>query len=431
MKNNKKIVFFVDHKHRDLLSIIKICLILKKKKFKFKIYPQWDFEKINKFNPKLIVLGKNNIHDFEKIRWKLEDRKTISIPNENFHLRNIDKVIFPCDLNFYWNKNTLKQQIKIDGKKIVCGCPRTDFLKKINFKNNKCITFALPPTKSELKNKNELIKFSRNQGEKIVKGKNNVLGIEDIPRGRNIAMDMIKWSEKLAVKYKKLTFILKVHPNDVIKYWLTYKKNNKIKNLKVMYGKNIYDLLKISKLHIAAEGCTTTFEAIESNVPTAEIVNNSKLTKKIFFNHQLNICKNKINNINDLEKLIMINKTIYFSSNKKNYIEYVKNNFYKIDGKRCYEYAENIEKFSNNVFDNFFLTNLKNVCINLIKINKANYWIFFLKLIIKKIIYKNISYPKFMHIKLSKQTRVDNSGKFDSRVTQKDISKTLKKFRVL
>ena len=193
-------------------------------------------------------------------------------------------------------------------------------------------------------------------------------------------MDMIKWSEKLAVKYKKLTFILKVHPNDVIKYWLAYKKNNKIKNLKVMYGKNIYDLLKISKLHIAAEGCTTTFEAIESNVPTAEIVNNSKLTKKIFFNHQLNICKNKINNINDLEKLIMITKSNYFSSNKKNYIDYVKNNFHKIDGNRCYEYAENIEKFSNNVVDNFFLTNLKNVFLNLIKINKTNYWIFFYKI---------------------------------------------------
>ena len=29
-----------------------------------------------------------------KNRWKLEGRKTISIPNENFHLRNIDKVIF-------------------------------------------------------------------------------------------------------------------------------------------------------------------------------------------------------------------------------------------------------------------------------------------------------------------------------------------------
>ena len=56
---------------------------------------------------------------------------------------------------------------------------------------------------------------------------------------------------------------------------------------------------------------------IESNVPTAEIVNNSKLTKKIFFNHQLNICKNKINNINDLEKLIMITKSNYFLRIKK------------------------------------------------------------------------------------------------------------------
>ena len=47
MKNNKKIVFFVDHKHRDLLSTIKISNYLKKKKFIIKIAPQWKFNVVN------------------------------------------------------------------------------------------------------------------------------------------------------------------------------------------------------------------------------------------------------------------------------------------------------------------------------------------------------------------------------------------------
>ena len=58
MKNNKKIVFFVDHKHRDLLSTIKISNYLKKKKFIIKIAPQWKFNVVNIFNPKFIVLVK-------------------------------------------------------------------------------------------------------------------------------------------------------------------------------------------------------------------------------------------------------------------------------------------------------------------------------------------------------------------------------------
>ena len=37
---------------------------------------------------------------------EIRGRKIISIPNENFHLKNIDKVDITCDLNFYWNKNT-------------------------------------------------------------------------------------------------------------------------------------------------------------------------------------------------------------------------------------------------------------------------------------------------------------------------------------
>ena len=129
MINNKKIVFFLDHKHRDLLSTVKISQFLKKKKFNVKIVPQWKFSIINQFDPKFIVVGKNNIHDFEKIRWKLEGRKIISIPNENFHLKNINKIDISCDLNFYWNKNTKYQQ-KINKKKIVIGNPRTDLIKK-------------------------------------------------------------------------------------------------------------------------------------------------------------------------------------------------------------------------------------------------------------------------------------------------------------
>ena len=38
MKNNKKIVFFLDHKHRDLFSTVKISNFLKEKNLKLKLF---------------------------------------------------------------------------------------------------------------------------------------------------------------------------------------------------------------------------------------------------------------------------------------------------------------------------------------------------------------------------------------------------------
>ena len=179
---------------------------------------------VDDFDPKFIVLGKNNIHDFEKIRWRLEGRKIISIPNENFHLKNIDKVDITCDLNFYWNKNTKNQQ-KINKKQIVVGNPRTDFIRIISNKSKKkIITFALPPSKQELKNSEDLIKFSEAQKKKIYKNKKSVFAYDEITRGRNIVNKILQWTIALSLKFKNINFYLKPHPNDNIYYWLDLKK---------------------------------------------------------------------------------------------------------------------------------------------------------------------------------------------------------------
>ena len=133
--------------------------------------------------------------------------------------------------------------------------------------------------------------------------------MQEIPRGRFIAKNMTKWAKLLSKKYKNFNFILKVHPNDSIKYWKKFQKNNNIKNLKIVYGLNIYQVLKKSTLHIGAEGCTTIFESIQSGITTGEIVYNKNLTRKIYNKHHLMLCKNKIYNIKNLINLIKKTKT--------------------------------------------------------------------------------------------------------------------------
>lgn len=434
MKNNKKIVFFLDHKHRDLLSTIKIAKYLKKKKFKFKITPQWKFNIIDKFDPKFIVLGKNNIHDFEKIRWKLEGRKIISIPNENFHLKNIDKIDISCDLNFYWNENTKKQQ-QIQNQKIVAGNPRTDFInKKENHSKKKIVTFALPPSKQELKTNTELRKFSDDQQKKIFVNNKSVLAFEEITRGRIIVETIIEWVPILATKFKNVSFNLKPHPNDNIYYWLKKQKEFKrFKNIKIIYGVDIFSFLEKSKLHIAAEGCTTVFESIFSNIPTAEIVSNISTTRRIFYNHQLNLCSNKIKNLKNIIKIInKVNKNKkFFSTNKKVMKNYIINNFYKVDGNRCYEYAKKINNFSNSQINTNKTKNFFNVFFEVIKTKKLIYYKYFLKLCIKKIFNFKLDYPNFEHIKVNKYTKIDRTGRYDSRINQVDINRAKKKIKFL
>ena len=434
MKNNKKIVFFLDHKHRDLLSTIKIAKYLKKKKFKFKITPQWKFNIIDKFDPKFIVLGKNNIHDFEKIRWKLEGRKIISIPNENFHLKNIDKIDISCDLNFYWNENTKKQQ-QIQNQKIVAGNPRTDFInKKENHSKKKIVTFALPPSKQELKTNTELRKFSDDQQKKIFVNNKSVLAFEEITRGRIIVETIIEWVPILATKFKNVSFNLKPHPNDNIYYWLKKQKEFKrFKNIKIIYGVDIFSFLEKSKLHIAAEGCTTVFESIFSNIPTAEIVSNISTTRRIFYNHQLNLCSNKIKNLKNIIKIInKVNKNKkLFSTNKKVMKNYIINNFYKVDGNRCYEYAKKINNFSNSQINTNKTKNFFNVFFEVIKTKKLIYYKYFLKLCIKKIFNFKLDYPNFEHIKVNKYTKIDRTGRYDSRINQVDINRAKKKIKFL
>ena len=426
MKNNKKIVFFVDHKHRDLLSTIKISNYLKKKKFIIKIAPQWKFNVVNIFNPKFIVLGKNNIHDFEKIRWKLEGRKIICIPNENFHLKNIDKIDVTCHLNFYWNENTKRQQ-KIDAQKIVLGNPRTDFIKKNkNISKKKIITFALPPSKNDLKETSDLLNFSKAMQKKILKRDQSVLAFEEIVRGRNIVNKIIDWAPRLSKKFKDIEFHLKPHPNDNIFYWLNIKKKfRKIKNFKIIYGIDIFTFLKKSKLHIASEGCTTVFESIFSGIPTAEIISNINTSRRMFFNHQLKLCINKINDLNDIKFFSSkINNGKKFQSTKNNLLNnYIVNNLYTVDKKRCKSYADAIYNFSNQQVENNKIKNFTDLLFEMIKIKKFIYFKFFFKLFIKKIFNYKLDYPKFNHIKVNKLTRIDKTGRYDSRVNELDIIK--------
>ena len=261
-----------------------------------------------------------------------------------------------------------------------------------------------------------------------------MLAFDEISRGRNIVDKIINWAPLLSKKFKNIHFHLKPHPNDNIFFWLDIeKKFKKLKNFKIVYGIDIFTFLKKSSLHIAAEGCTTVFESISSKIPTAEIVSNKDITKRMFFNHQLGLCLNKINSINEVDKLIKkINlKKQFISTNNALMNNYIKKNFYKIDGNRCYEYADQINKFANEQIYFNKILNFLNLFIEIIKVKKNVYLKFFLKLCVKKIFKFKLNYPDFKHIRVNKFTKIDKTGRYDSRIKSSDIAFAEKKIKSL
>ena len=129
-----------------------------------------------------------------------------------------------------------------------------------------------------------------------------------------------------------------------------------------------------------------SFESIFSGIPTAEIISNINTSRRMFFNHQLKLCINKINDLNDIKFFSSkINNGKKFQSTKNNLLNnYIVNNLYTVDKKRCKSYADAIYNFSNQQVENNKIKNFSDLLFEMIKIKKFIYFKFFFKLCIKK-----------------------------------------------
>ena len=79
-QRNKKILFLVDHKHRDFPSLSLMAYFLRHMGCEVKLVANRMYDEfIKSFDPGFIVLPKPN-HNFEKVvSWRLKGRKLIII----------------------------------------------------------------------------------------------------------------------------------------------------------------------------------------------------------------------------------------------------------------------------------------------------------------------------------------------------------------
>ena len=362
--NSNSILFIVDHKHRDLPSLSLIGYFLEKQGFQ--IYfcgTSMEEEIFKKADPEFIIIPKLTYSNSNQLKWKLEGRKLIVVETEG---NNQDKeiklrtTVYP-DLYFFWNdsvKNIYAEDFqRHDTKIIVGGYYRSDFffdplskifnpdeIKRSIGIDNQFPTITIATSTQDSHFSEERIKNKKKKRKRSFDiTPDYELIVKNMRTLRTITENFLINADNEI--NRKVNFVIKPHPNESIIYWHELIEKNNLKNCYLMVGTNINHLLSISDFHISHNVCTTTAEAMMSDIPTAEI--QTELSDELYAEEHLSLPDHIVKNKRDLREVInnfFNNKNIKKSIKIEKYIESF---FTKNDGRRCKFYANEIERFIN------------------------------------------------------------------------------------
>ena len=453
--HNNRILFAVDHKHRDLPSLSLIGFFLNQMGYETKFVALWKHNvTIQSFNPKYIVLPKPHLPLETLLHLKQNGHKLIIINTEgnNQDINHKYKIRVAPDLFFFWNKSEMEKYrsllYKYSTLKLT-GYPRSDFLHKYFLDifpsrkdllesynlplNQKTITiatctpdihFSIATQKAKAKSRKRLLESVTYSYWDII---SNMKALNKITK--EMIAHIITYNPKINI-------IVKPHPNESISYWKKLVDSSSSNNIHLCVGEPINNLLRVSDLHIAHNVCTTTVEAMMVGIPAAEI--HSELSQIIYGKDHLEIPDYIIKSIHDLDHIIQLELFKKNGEYRKRLKDneklqsYIKKYFHKFDGLRCYEYtkeiADFIEKTNNESTHHgkFFLYHPKYVLPYLN--TQIRQPLSYAKRFIKKQLIHKQSAKDTPPEKSSKETRVDNRGRYDNRIKPGDEEYWFKKF---
>lgn len=298
----KHILFFVDHKWRDLLSSVYIKLLLEQKGHKVSIVRN-GFERfiMPAVQPDAVIF--NHVYEDKRAnlikRFKADGLQVIVLPTENIPVMEQVKQMFAgqmsdisiVDLYFVWNDEVgdiMRESGTIDESRIkVTGVPRydiyrpplsslitrrEDFLAKYGLNADwPVITMTTNFTLAGFADKN--IDFFKKDVKGLKSdqiGYNHDLVLKDL-RSREIFHDAF---EKLVSDYPEMNFIIKPHPSedhtpyyDILKKFNSSTSSNRVA---VVLTEYIWDVLGATDI-LLERSCLTGMEAWSMGKPTIEL----------------------------------------------------------------------------------------------------------------------------------------------------------------
>jgi len=365
----RKILFLVDHKHRDLPGLVLIGFHLEKMyswHTSFVAVGQED-EVLDTLKPDYVVIPKPTYDIRQLLKWKLGNTKIVVIETEGNPQDHKYKyrIRVKPDLFLFWNKNIhdrYYEELAPVTKTEVLGFYRSDLLHE-NWKQafmdrssflkhhgldpkNQTVTIATSSQESHLSNKRLKEKHKRRinsleqTGDYFKIAENHIIL-------RNIVEEFLQTSPS---QFPNFNFVLKPHPHENAVYWKQLIEKFGHKNLALSLGHPINDVLSCSDFHIAYNVCTTTVEAGLAGVPNVEI--HTKNSKLLYADEHLGLPKYRANCAKELNALLTKELLTASSESQKTkwnsspmLKKYVSKYLHKFDGNRCHAYAEFIEKW--------------------------------------------------------------------------------------
>ena len=287
---NKKILFLVDHKHRDLPSISLIGYHLKARGFTPCFVGMGDeLALIETFDPGFIVLPKP-VYDYERlIQWKREGRRLIVLETEgNPQDREFEmRIRIPPDLYLFWNETMASRyRPQLPGSQTtiaVTGFPRSDFLHprlaRVFPERQELMTeYGLDPARPTLTIATSAQDSHFSEDRVRQKRKRRMRScaktaeyLEIVANMRDLRNRTVELVTKLTKDAPHINIALKPHPHENVVFWADFITSLNAPNVALVVGAPINHLLLISDLHVAFNVCTTTVEALLADVPAIEL----------------------------------------------------------------------------------------------------------------------------------------------------------------
>ena len=360
-----RILFLVDHKHRDLPGLALIGYHLKKANHDVRFRALWEEEPLfSEFNPEVLILPKANFDNISLQKWKDQGRKLIVVDTEgNIQAKDYKlKIPVKPHVYFFWNQHTLDIHRDIlepfgTALKLV-GSPRLDFyntkysgiyssrqevLSELKLLDSQKIITIATACQEAHKSDKEIQSQAKKRGQVLEKSLDYLEYVENMK-------DLFEFTKKMVVyildKYEDISIVIKPHPNESIIRWNEFISSLNSNRVKLFVGKTVDFLLKISDLAISHNACNTSFEAMLFNVPSVQV--HTHRTVGFFEEDHLNVGDGSIREVKDID--LFINRFLYHnyerSSDTDAFLEkYIEKYFYKFDGNRAKEYAHDINNY--------------------------------------------------------------------------------------
>lgn len=418
----KKVLFLVDHKHRDFPAHCLIAYYLKK--MGHLVYIRRLHEQdVGLIQPDILIenkLGRNPEYIKRINNWSRQKIKLVLIENEgiNQFFDSKRKVSFKPDYAFFWNKNhghIINEPFNFE----IIGSPRTDFLlKKFRpiFKSReeivknlnldpklKTISIAIHNSYEDL-SKIKLAQMAKTRSF-IYEEKFRFFDL--VEHQKRARLGLLNFIDEIIKKKINFNIVVKPHPNDNINFWKNYEKKNS--QVKLMIGAPINDLFCVSDLHVGKSGCSTIPESYIYGLPNIEFKPQDKYSNLVVSKDHSNLALFNVNSIGELKfsfKDIADGQLPENIKKKRDVVmnKYILNYFHKIDGKRCLQYAKKINQI-------------------LIIEEKINLISWFSMCFFRILNFLKDLGNKYIRILLNKyyvDTLIDKRGRYDSRINLND-----------